>query len=139
MFHHRQIMRNKQKSYFRFLLNILKQIHNLRLYTDIQRGHRFIRHDEARIHRQRARDTDPLPLSAAELVRIPPGMFRFQTDLTQQFGNPFRPAGLIQLRMQLQRLLQRAVYAHPRIQRSIGVLKNHLETAAHFPQFPAVQ
>ena len=35
MFHHRQIMRNKQKSYFRFLLNILKQIHNLRLYTDI--------------------------------------------------------------------------------------------------------
>src|SRR6266566_3329333 len=51
-------------------LEILEQVHDLRLDRDVESGDRLVGDDELRAHRQRARDPDTLTLTAGELVRI---------------------------------------------------------------------
>ena len=90
MLHNRKIMRNEQHRKMRFLLQSLKKIHNLRLHTHIQRGNRLIRHEELRIHRQRTRNPDSLPLTAAELMRVPTRKLRSLSHHIQQLRNPLQ-------------------------------------------------
>ena len=48
----------------------LEQADDLRLDGDIQGGDGLVRdHQEVRLHRQRARDPDALPLAAGELMQ----------------------------------------------------------------------
>ena len=131
MFHDRKVMGDEQKRDLRLFLDVLEQIHDLGLDTDIQCGNWFVRHDELRINRQRARNPDSLALPAAELMRISSCIFRFQADQRKQFGNALRAFFRIQLRMELQRLLNRGIDAHARVQRTVGVLKDHLEIPPH--------
>ena len=51
-------------------LDLLEQLHHLRLDRDIERGHRLVGDQQFRIHRQRAREADALALAAGELMRI---------------------------------------------------------------------
>jgi hypothetical protein len=46
MFHHRKVMRNEQEGQAEFFLQILKQVHHLRLDRDIKRRDRFIANDQ---------------------------------------------------------------------------------------------
>ena len=51
-------------------LQILQQVHYLRPDRNIQRRHRFVQHNHFRVERQSAGDRQPLPLPAAEFVRV---------------------------------------------------------------------
>ncbi len=81
--HHRQIMRDEQIRDAVRLLQILKQVHDLRLHRNVQRAHRFVANDELRLDRQRAGDADALPLTAAEFMRITLRMDRVEADCLQ--------------------------------------------------------
>src|SRR2546422_760803 len=48
-----------------------QEIHDPRADRDVEHGHGLVRHDELRLEDDRPRNRDPLPLSAAQLVRIP--------------------------------------------------------------------
>ena len=50
-------------------LQVLEQVEDLRLHRDVQRRDGLVADDELRVDRERAGDTDPLPLPAGKLVR----------------------------------------------------------------------
>ena len=52
------------------VLQVCKQVDDLRLDRDVERADRLVAHDELGLHRERARDADALPLPARELVRV---------------------------------------------------------------------
>ena len=116
VFHHCEIVGNEKKRHAGFLLDLLKQVHDLRLHTHIQRRDRLIRHDKTGIYRQCPGDPDPLTLSAAELVRVTPCVCRVQPHHFHQFRDSFLPAGFVQIAVQFQRLFQHSVDAHTGIQ-----------------------
>ena len=64
MLYHGQVMRHKQIGQPHLLLQIDKQVDNLRLDGNIQRGDRLVQHDKLRLHRQRAGNADSLALSS---------------------------------------------------------------------------
>ena len=61
---HAQVVRDEQISEFQLLLQVLQQVDDLRLDRNVERRHRLVENQETRIHRERARDSDSLPLSA---------------------------------------------------------------------------
>ena len=62
-------MRDKKIGEVHILLQIPKQIDNLRLDRHIKRGNRLIADDELRFDGKCPGDTDSLPLSAGEFMR----------------------------------------------------------------------
>ena len=85
--HNRKVVRYEQVGQAELVLQILKQVDDLRLNGHIQRRNRLVANDEAGIDRKRARDADALPLPAAEFVRIAVRHIRVQAHGLQQFGN----------------------------------------------------
>ena len=69
--HHSQVMRHQQHGHVARSAQIPDQVEHLGLDGDIERGYRLIRHQKRRRKRQRAGNSDPLALAAAEFVRIP--------------------------------------------------------------------
>ena len=67
------------------LLQFAHQVQHLRLHRDVERGRRFVAHQEARFGGQRPRDRNPLALSARELVRILHAVDRREPDLREEF------------------------------------------------------
>src|SRR5688572_27084858 len=62
--HHGDVVRDEKQREAKLFLQVLEEIDDLRLYRDVERGHRLVRNHELRIDRQRARDSDPLALPA---------------------------------------------------------------------------
>ena len=60
------------------------KLHDLGLDRDVERRRRLVEHQQARVQRQRPRDADPLPLSAAELVGHPLHLAGVEVDQLQQ-------------------------------------------------------
>ena len=80
----REIVRDEDVGQPEPLLQVAQQVHDLRLDRDVERGHRLVADDEARLDGERAGDADALPLAAGELVRVAPGVFRRESDESQQ-------------------------------------------------------
>ena len=72
--HHGEVVRDEEIGETPLALQVGEQVEHLRLYRHVQRRHRLVADDERRLDRERARDPDPLPLAAGELVRIAPGV-----------------------------------------------------------------
>jgi hypothetical protein len=72
------------------LAQVGQQVDDLRLDRHVERGHRLVGDDEARLDGERAGDADPLPLPAGELVREPPRMLGREADEPQQLGDAQR-------------------------------------------------
>ncbi len=70
VFHDGQIVRNEQIRESKLLLQIRKQVENLRLNGAIQCGNRLVANHKLRLERERPRNRNPLPLPAGKLVRI---------------------------------------------------------------------
>ena len=120
-------MGNEQERCIVFLLDLLHQVHDLRLDGHIQGGNGFIRNDQLRVHDQRPGDPDPLALSAGELVGIAVGVFLRQSHQLQHVVD-FLPAlvfRLVQL-MDIQALRNDVHDLFPRVQARHGVLEDHL-------------
>ena len=107
-------------------LQLLEQIQDLRLDGHIERRDRLVGDDEIRVRGERAGDADALLLSAGELVRIPVDEPLAESDGFHQLANAI---ALVIPRRQperLDRLRDDLPDGHARIERRVGILKNHL-------------
>jgi hypothetical protein len=68
-------------------LQILEQVDDLGLNRDIQRRDRLIADDEVWIRCNRAGDSDPLALTAGELVRLARRVGRVEANAFQNVAN----------------------------------------------------
>ena len=107
-------------------LKLEQQVQDLRLDRHVEGGNCFIRNDQTRIQRERARDPDPLTLAPGESVGVAPHVFRPKTHKAKQFDNPVDPFLLVSHAVDQQRLADDVEQGHPRIQRRKRVLKDHL-------------
>jgi hypothetical protein len=110
----------------------------LRLNGNIKRGNRLIRHDEARINGNGARDADTLALTAGELPRIAIHVAGRQADLGQKLRDTFPLFRAAAHDTEgLERFSDDIGDAAPRAQRSVRILKHHLGLPAHLPHLTA--
>ena len=108
-------------------LQLLEQVHDLRLDRDVERRDGLVADDEVRVERERPREPDALPLAARELVRVARGG-------VARAGRRRRAArargSATDLRSPtpctLHRLADHAPDAVPRVQRRERVLEDHL-------------
>ena len=61
-------------------LKIVEKVDDLSADGDVERGDRLIADEKVRVHDDGSSDTDTLPLSARELVRIAGAIIGDQTD-----------------------------------------------------------
>ena len=88
MAHHVQVVADEKQRQTQLRAQVRKQIEDLRLHRNIERGDRLVGNDEIRPARKRAGNSDALALSARELVREPLRMGRIKTDQGKQFVHP---------------------------------------------------
>ena len=130
MLHHCEVVRDKQITELQFALQVLKEIENLRLDRDIERGDRLIADDELGLKGECPGDADALPLAAGEFMRIAVGGGRGQPDAVEQFGDAFsRPAAIDDFVHQ-HRFGKHAADGHARVEAADGILENDLHVAA---------
>jgi hypothetical protein len=129
--HRGQIVRDVEVGQPQRRAQLNQQVEDLRPHRDIERRDRLVQHQEARLHRQRARDADALALTAAEFVRIAPRMRRLQADTFQQRGDPVVPFRLRRMAMHAERFAQGLADGPARVEREIRVLKHVLHAAPH--------
>ena len=129
--HDREIVRDEKKREPVFLLQIFKEIDDLRLDRDVERGDRLVADDERRLHRERARDADALALPARELVRIALGHVIEEPYLRQELGH----LCACRLAVRHQAIDQHGLgddlaHGHARVERAVGILEDDLDLAA---------
>ncbi len=132
--HHRQVVRDEQVGQAEALLQVLQQVHHLRLDRDVERADRLVADDEFRLYRERARDADALALAAGEFVREPLGMERGEADQAQQFLHPCGAGGGVADAMHLHRLRDGLANREARVERGIGILEDDLHAATERAQ-----
>ncbi|CRX24549.1 hypothetical protein PAERUG_P54_1_London_24_VIM_2_04_13_04031 [Pseudomonas aeruginosa] len=109
----------------------LEQFQHLRLHRDVQRRDRFVGDDQLRVERQRAGDAEALALAAGELVRVTGHGVGGQADVLEQRGDPLAAFGQRQAVVNQQRLADQFQHRLARVERSVGVLEDHLHVAPH--------
>ena len=74
--HERQVVRDEDVGEAQPFLQRHQHLDHLRLHGDVERRDRLVEDEDLRLERQRARDGDPLPLTARKLVRVEIGELR---------------------------------------------------------------
>ena len=109
------------------LLQMAKQIDNLRLNGDVQRGDRLIRNEQLRLHGQGARNGDALALPAGKLTGVFVQIARVQTNIAHL---EFRLGAVAAARradvLDAHRLCNDIAHTHAPVQARAGVLKDDL-------------
>ena len=125
MAHHREIVGDEQIGQPQLLLQVLQNIHHLRLHRDVQRRERLIAQHKFGTHGQRAGNTDALALPAAELMRKPLKVFLLKPHFVEQ---RFRPFALFftAVAVDLHRLGHQLSHGHTGVKRGVRILKNRL-------------
>ena len=93
---------------------------------NVEGRNRLVRYDELGVHRQSARDTDSLALSAAELMGITVVVIFSQTDLIEQFYDSIALGLAFGELMNLESFTHDVAHAHARVERGVGILKDDL-------------
>ena len=85
-----EVVRDEDVRQVELVLQVVEQVDHLRLDRDVERGDRLVGDDQLRVQRERARDADPLPLSARELVRVAVDVIGREPDDLEQLAHPRR-------------------------------------------------
>ncbi len=122
------------------LLEGFDEVEDLRLDGDIERGDRFIGDDELGFRGERAGDGDALALAAGELVRVFPHDFGVETDGGHEGFHAVEEGVAFQLRVALaDGFSEGGEDRHPRVERGVGVLEDHLEIEPAVADFAAAE
>jgi hypothetical protein len=124
--HHREVVGDEQVRHPQRALQVDEQVQDLRPHAHVQGADRLVAYEQRRPQREGAGNDDTLPLAAAELVRVAPGMLRPQPHLHEQRRDtlPQRPSACDPAHQQ--RLADRVADRHARIERGRRVLEHHL-------------
>jgi hypothetical protein len=128
-------VRDKEQGQVELALQLLEQVQDLRLDGDIQRRNRLVGDDELRPGGERPRDADALALAAAEFMRVAVDVIRLKADQLHQLDHPIRFLAPLHAVVERQRAADDVDHLHARVERGVGVLKNHLQIfsePAHF-------
>ena len=122
------------------LLEPAQQRDDLRLYRHVEGGGGFVQHHEPRFQHHGPGDGDALALSARELVGIAVARFGFELHFPQgvhdQLFALLRGAAEA---VDHQAFLDDLGHGQPRVQRSVGILEDHLHVPPQRPQGPGAQ
>ena len=128
-------MADEQQREAEFLLQILQQVHDLRLHRDIKRRDRLIANDQVRFGCQSARNANTLALPAREFMRPAPHGITRQAHAIHQIADALFKIGAILGEAEIADWLRQNIpHPHARVERGIGVLKHHLHAAAKWAQ-----
>src|SRR5262249_33271962 len=121
------------------LLQVLKEVHDLCLDRDVQRGHGFVAHDQVGLHCKRTADRDPLGLPAAQLVRVTCNQMARKAHHVQKLAYAAGARGAGEETVDIERFTDKVANRHARIKRGVRVLENDLQLAADAAQAPLVE
>ena len=128
--HDREIVRDEEVREPELCLEILEEVDDLRLDRHVQRRHRLIADDQRWLDGERPRDPDALALTARELVRIAVRVLRQESHVGQQLAHaPGALRAVADDAVNGQRLGDDLPDRHPRIQRAVRILEDHLHLA----------
>ena len=114
-------------------LEFHEEVEHLRLDRDVERRHRLVAHQELRLDGERPRNADARALAAGELMRIAAHERRVEPDAVQHQADVFDLLRAADHRVRDRRLADDVQHAHPRIERRVGILEDHL----HLELLPA--
>ena len=126
----REVVRDEEIGQAELRLQIHEQVDDLRLHRHVERRDRLVADDHLGLDGERARDPEALALSAGEFVRILPHLVGPQADAREQPGDALGPLFARRDVVVVQRLADDLARAHARIERRIGILKDHLQAAS---------
>jgi len=122
-------MRDKQIRQTELVLQVRQEIDDLSLDRDIKRRNGLVGYDQFGLQGQRPRDTDSLPLSAAELMRITAHHGRIQTHRLQEIRNAMLAVETAGESMNGEGLANNGPDGHAGVQGSVWILKDNLHIA----------
>ena len=122
----RQVVGDEQVGETAVALEVLEQVDHLRLHGDVERRHRLVADDEARLHGERARDADALALAAGELVRVAGRVLGAQSDFLEQLPDASVRVGSFGEPVDGQSLAHDRADRHARVERRERILKDDL-------------
>ena len=134
--HDGEVVRDEEIREPEVVLEVLEQVQDLRLDRDVERRDRLVADDQLRVERERARDPDPLPLAARELVRVAVREARVEADDVEQLADPRRAVAARADPVHDERLADDVADGHARVERRVRILEDDLHLAAHPPQRP---
>src|SRR3990172_4304589 len=133
--HHAQVVRNKQKRETKAGLQLDEKVDDLGLHRDVEGRYRLVQNEKLRSRGQGPSDRQALCLTAAEFVRIPLGLIRFETDGFEQLHDALTAfMGVPHIEV-AQRQFDRPSDPKVGIERRERILKNDLNIFAETPPF----
>ncbi len=129
--HDREVVRDDHVRQAEFPLEVVQQVHHLGLDRHIERGDRLVGHDQPRVERERAGDTDALTLTAGELVRIAVVVLGVEPDHLQHPLHFLLDPALGLDALEPEGSADDRADGVPRVQRRVRVLEDHLHVPAH--------
>jgi hypothetical protein len=138
MFHDSQVMRDKKIGETQCVLELLQEVHDLRLDRHVQRGHRLITNDEVGLDREGTGNPDSLALPSTEFVRITLGVLGEEADQIEELSDAaFSTVPVPTELVDSQDLVERLPGGHTGVERRKGILEDDLGTAPQMAErFP---
>ena len=136
---HSQVVRDEEVGKTEPLLDVFQKVRDLPLNRDVQRRDRLVTDDQVRVERERSRDTDPLPLAAGKFVRVAIAERRVEADDLHELADPLLSLCPARARVLGEGLANRGANLHPRVERGIRILEDHLHLRAELPEGAAVE
>jgi hypothetical protein len=131
---HAQVMSDEEIREPATLLQVLKQVDDLGLDRNVESRDWLVGNQKLRVHGECAGDADSLPLPTAELVRIPVDCILPETNQPQHLENTLTLLCSTGKPVDLDSFGNDCPDTHPRVQRSIRILKNDLHPAPDAPE-----
>jgi hypothetical protein len=134
----RQVVRDEQVGEAQPVLEPLEEVDYLRLDRHVEGRDRLIGDDEVGVEGERPRHPDPLSLATRELVRVADRVVGVEPDGGEQLPNPLPSLRLRADVVDVERLGDGVSRGHPRVERGVRVLEDHLEPTAQVLELPPV-
>src|SRR6185437_10820672 len=132
--HNLEIMADEEISEIALFLKAAQKLDDLRLNRHIESRSRLIENHQLRLQRQRAGDSDTLPLPAGELVRVAVHQRRIEAGIEQRAGDDLAASLKAQrIVLHTQAFGDDIGDRHTRRQRAVGILKNNLNITPQGP------
>lgn len=125
--HDRKVVGDQDEGEAKALLKISKQVQNRGLHRHIESRHWLVRHQDIRLEREGAGNADPLPLPAGELARVGMDQLRPEPHQIHEFEDPVFSLWARNHAVHRNRLGDHLPDGHPRVQRGVGILEDHLD------------
>ena len=129
VFYDREVVGDEHEAEVHFAHELREEVEDLRLDGHVEGGDGFVGDDDLRLEGERAGDGDALALATGEFMRIFLHETRGEADGAHEGSDAGVDVGGAAHAVDEERLGECIENSHTRVQRSVGVLEDHLEIA----------